>query len=99
MKGVEVEKLAADIMRLIAERTPAESPVDAPRLLTARDVAERLQTNAQAVYRLARDGRLPAVVLGTRSYRWTEQVVTDFIARNGAQSQAVNTLRLVRSRA
>jgi excisionase family DNA binding protein len=101
VKPEAVEKLAADIARLIAEREPEQLPAaTAPPLLTARAVAARLQTNVQAVYRLAREGELPPVVLGTRSYRWTEDTVAAFIERRGAVvTPEVKTLRLVTRRA
>jgi len=103
VKREEVEKLGADIARLLAERATEPSPSpDAPPLLTAADVARKLQINRQAVYRLAREGILPAVVLGVRSYRWTEQTVVDFISRGGIAAQheqQTNSLRFLRSRA
>ena len=103
MKREEVEKLGADIARLLAERATEQSPSpDAPPLLTADDVGRKLQINRQAVYRLAREGVLPAVVLGVRSYRWTEQAVIDFVSRGGIavqREQQTNSLRLMRSRA
>lgn len=101
---MQPEKLSVIVVQAVrdalaqAETEEAQGPPDAPRLLTARDVAQRLQTNTQAVYRLAREGTLPAVVLGTRSYRWTEQVVAEFIAQRGVRAQP-NSLRLVRARA
>jgi excisionase family DNA binding protein len=39
------------------------------RLLTAEEVAARYQMKPQAIYRLAREGRLPVVRLG-RYYRF-----------------------------
>jgi predicted DNA-binding transcriptional regulator AlpA len=83
MRREVIEKLLAEVARLVAEKE--ESAVNvAPSLLKACDVAARLQINTQAVYRLARDGRLPAVELGQRTKRWTEDVVSAFIKQRGA---------------
>ena len=105
MKLAEVENISALVAQVIRDalaQSQAEEAAPAePSLLTARDVAARLQTNVQAVYRLARDGRLsPDVVLGPRTYRWTEHTVAAFIERGGvAAPAAANVLRLVGSRA
>jgi excisionase family DNA binding protein len=96
----EIRKL---IERIIVEIKESDQPPPevnqerkAPRLLTARDVAERLQTNTQAVYRLAREGKLPAVPLGERTLRWTEESVADFIETGGVkpESEPTHALRL-----
>ncbi len=105
---MQPDKLSAIVAQAVraalaqAEAEEAQASPGAPRLLTARDVAQRLQTNVQAVYRLAREGELPPVVLGARSYRWTEQVVSAFIAQRGASAEPtpeVKTLRLIRRQA
>lgn len=74
----------------------------APQLLTAKDVAARLQTNTQTVYRLARGGKLPAVNTGRRALRWAGVTVEDFIRRGGVAADAgeearAKPLRLLRS--
>ena len=103
MKPETVEKLAADIARMIAERAPEEAATVAPPpLLTARDVATRLQINTQAVYRLTREGKLSAVACGPRTLRWTEDAVCAFIAQGGVTEPGVEhskTLRLLQAKA
>ncbi len=100
MKRETVEKLVADIARLIADRAPEETTTAAPLpLLTACDVAARLQINTQAVYRLAREGKLPAIKLSTRTLRWTEDAVSAFVAGGGiieSNADASKTLRVLR---
>ena|SRR2546421_10210144 len=104
MQTEKLSALVAQVVRdaLIQAETEEASTTPAPSLLTARDVAQRLQTNTQAIYRLARDGKLPPdVVLGTRSYRWTEHTVDQFIERGGIAQRATQerkTLRLAGGR-
>lgn len=83
MKLEAIQKLASDLVHLLSERAAEQDAKPAPPLLSARDVASRLQTNTQAVYRLAREGKLPAVQLGSRTLRWTDDAVNGFIARGG----------------
>ena len=59
-----------------------ESPVTAARLLTAGDLAERWQIPAGHVYRLAREGKLPAVQLG-RYRRFAVAAVEEFESGGG----------------
>lgn len=99
MKREHVTELAGLIERILSEREVAHA-LAAPTLLTARDVARCLQTNTQAVYRLAREGKLPAVKLSTRTLRWTEDSVTAFIASGGtivSDAGASKTLRGLRA--
>lgn len=53
------------------------------RLLTADELAERWQVPTAQVYRLARDGRLPAVAIG-RYRRFTLAVVESWERSGGA---------------
>jgi excisionase family DNA binding protein len=71
------ERARQEAVSLILQK--GETKVDAPPLLTARDVAARLQTNTQTIYRLAREGKLPTVPISTRTRRWTEDAVEAFI--------------------
>jgi len=85
---------------MLAERETATPQTAAPELLTARDVARLLNSNTQAVYRLAREGKLPAVKLSPRTLRWTEDAVSAFILRGGIAEQndaAPNVLRGLRA--
>jgi predicted DNA-binding transcriptional regulator AlpA len=89
------DRAKAEALALLSDAVPS---VEAGAgLLCARDVARRLQTNTQAVYRLAREGRLPAVKISTRSYRWTEEVVSAFIQANDTEQHGAKTLRLLRA--
>lgn len=47
------------------------------RLLTADELAERWQVPKSHVYRLTRDGKIPAVKLG-RYYRYLVEAVEEF---------------------
>jgi excisionase family DNA binding protein len=47
------------------------------QLLTAEQVADRYQLAVSQIYRLTRDGRLPAVKLG-RYYRYSEPALEAF---------------------
>ncbi len=49
------------------------------RLLTAREVQDRLQVDATTIYRMAADGRLPAVKVG-RQWRFPSDGVDDLLA-------------------
>lgn len=82
MRPEYVTELAGLIERILTEREAVAQPA-APALLNARDVAHRLQTSTQAVYRLAREGKLPAVKLSPRTLRWTEDAVSAFVAGGG----------------
>lgn len=93
MKKEHIAELTGLIERLLSEREATAH--SAPPLLTAHDVAHRLQTNTQTIYRLAREGKLPAVKLSPRAYRWTEDIVSAFIAQQSEVEQ--KTLRLLRA--
>lgn len=96
MKRDHIKELTGLIERILSEREAAP-PTIAPSLLTAPDVACLLQTNTQAVYRLAREGKLPAVKLSPRTLRWTEDAVLAFIASGGIQAESRKTLRVLRA--
>jgi len=83
--GTEIGDLARRLFYLFA--LPAgNNPT--PPLLTAQEVADVLKTNAQVVYRLARDRELPAVNLGQRMLRFTEASVHEFVSRGGVSRAA-----------
>ena len=86
--GRGVASFVGEVSNVLREELNATRATHAPPLLTAHDVAARLQTNEQAVYRLAREGELPAVQTGQRAKRWTENAVNDFIRRNGVTEQS-----------
>lgn len=86
------DRAKAEALALLGNAAPVIE-ADA-RLLSARDVAQRLQTNKQAVYRLAREGKLPAVKVSARCLRWTEETVSAFIQ---AKDRGAKTLRLLRA--
>ncbi len=92
-----LDKAKSDLLALLSDApVPKES---AAPLLTARDIAKRLQVNTQAVYRLAREGKLPAVKLGSRTLRWSEDVVMEFVSRRGVEDQANSKpLRLLQAK-
>ena len=83
--GTEIGDLARRLLCLFALPTNANPT---PPLLTAQEVADVLKTNAQVVYRLARDRELPAVNLGQRMLRFTEASVHEFVSRGGVSRAA-----------
>lgn len=95
MKREHIKELTGLVERILSERET--SPPTAPLLLTVRDVARCLQTNTQAVYRLAREGKLRAIKLSPRTLRWTEDAVMAFIAGGGIESETPKTLRVLRA--
>ena len=56
------------------------SPPDAALLLTVRQTAAILQLGVRTIWRLARDGDLPAVSIG-RCRRWRRSDVVDYVNR------------------
>jgi excisionase family DNA binding protein len=58
--------------------------VDLDRLLTAEQLANRWQVPTSQVYRLTRDGRIPAVKLG-RYYRYAPAAIEAFEIGTGQQ--------------
>jgi predicted DNA-binding transcriptional regulator AlpA len=91
------DRAKAEALALVSNAVPS---VDAGTgLLCAQDVARRLQTSTQAVYRLSREGSLPAVRLSARRLRWTEEAVLSFISREDQkQSAQSKTLQLIQGR-
>lgn len=65
-------------MSIVADDRPAR------RLLSVDDVAEWLGIPRPAVYRLVREGRLPAVALG-RYYRFDPGAVQKWIDTGGSE--------------
>jgi excisionase family DNA binding protein len=57
------------------------------RLLTADDLAERWQVKRAHVYRLAREGRIPTVVIG-RYFRFQLEAIERFEAAGGTLEKA-----------
>jgi excisionase family DNA binding protein len=63
------------------------------RLLTAGDVAERLELHPRTVLRLAREGRLRRVKLGHRTVRFVPEDVEAYIEGERQQQDAPAPLR------
>ncbi len=82
--GFEVGDLVRRLFCLLVVPTPAKPT----RLLSAQEVADLLNTNAQVVYRLARNQELPSVNLGERILRFSEDSVHEFIKRGGVKRAA-----------
>lgn len=82
-----LSSLASEAWSVLRSELIAGGSSGAAPLLTARDVAARLRTNVQTVYRLAREGQLPPVETGRRTLRWTEAVVVEFIGRRGRATE------------
>jgi len=82
--GFEVGDLVRRLFCLLVAPTPPKPT----RLLSAQEVADLLNTNAQVVYRLARNQELPSVNLGERILRFSELSVHEFIKRGGVKRAA-----------
>jgi excisionase family DNA binding protein len=82
--GFEVGDLVRRLFCLLVAPTPPKPT----RLLSAPEVADLLNTNAQVVYRLARNQELPSVNLGERILRFSEDSVHEFIKRGGVKRAA-----------
>lgn len=75
-------------MTLAAERVvDVATQKDSARLLTADDLAERWQVKKSQVYRLAREGRIPAVQIG-RYYRFRLPTIEAWEAGSEAAADA-----------
>jgi excisionase family DNA binding protein len=61
------------------------------RLLTTREVAERLAFTPETVLRWARSGKLPAVYLSSRAIRFRETDVDELIDRRATPRRGVLT--------
>jgi excisionase family DNA binding protein len=69
-------------LSVVSERARANG---ADRLLTVGELAERWQVPKAQVYRLTREGRIPAVRLG-RYYRYARTAITSFEEAGGVVS-------------
>ena len=50
------------------------------QLLTIADVCGMLKLSRRSIYRLQKDGSLPAAIrIGPRAARWREKDITDFV--------------------
>jgi excisionase family DNA binding protein len=67
------------------DATEAQAPARSNALMTAGDVARRWQVKTSAVYRLAREGRLPTVRVG-RYVRFRPEAVEAFELEGGADA-------------
>lgn len=56
--------------------------MDANAFLTARDVADRFSVSERAIYSWVDRGLLPAVRVGTRLIRFTEEGLAEFLRRS-----------------
>ena len=72
-------------------RRPAEAEGESDRqerglgsFMTVEDVAELLRINKSTVYRMAKEGRLPATRVG-RQWRFRQSALEDFLDKEGKQ--------------
>lgn len=74
------EQLEVIVRRVVREELAARSEAEDLTLLTAQQVADVLSyTDTHPVYRLKREGKLEAVVLGNQTLRFKRSVVRRFI--------------------
>jgi excisionase family DNA binding protein len=57
------------------------------RLLTTREVADRLALSPETVLRWTRAGRLPAIKLGSNAIRYREEAIEAFLERSAVTVQ------------
>jgi excisionase family DNA binding protein len=62
---------------------PRPSPL--PRLLKPSEVAKVLAISERSVRRLAEQGALPGIRLGSRSLRFEPEAVAQFVSRGGVE--------------
>ena len=58
------------------------------RLLTVTEVSEILRVKPARVYELTREKKLPAILLGERQYRWSENAIGNYILFGGNQEKS-----------
>ena len=68
-------------------RVSQEPQVRPTRLLTRKDLSERLQISPRTLSRMVSDQRLPRPILIGRSVRWPEEVIETWIARQSGGSE------------
>jgi len=61
-------------------RRPMKTPFTEARLLTVNEVADLLRVSRMTVYRLIKEGQMPALRVG-RSYRLREDDVDDYLSK------------------
>ncbi len=81
-----LERLKAVVWkRLFTERQPEQQETTGkPTLLTAQDVAKRLNVPKSFVYEAARQGKLKPVKLGEKYVRFTQGTVDEYLAKSGS---------------
>lgn len=62
--------------------------VSLPKLLTAQQVSEQLNLPLQTVYAMARTGKIPAVRIGSRNYRFSAAALAAWIESGGCSESA-----------
>ena len=65
------------------------------RLMTVDDVAEYLRLNREVVLRKARKGEIPAVKVGTKTYRFYREEVDEWLKRKSTVKPEPQTYLLV----
>ncbi len=78
-----VSSAAADLATLTPPPTThtPRATVPASRLLTARDVAQRLACDERTVRRLSREGKLPRPIKVGRRLRWRAAEIDEWLER------------------
>lgn len=60
------------------------------RLKKVDEVADFLNTSKQRVWDLVRSGHLPVIRLGERQYRWSDEILRQFIDGGGSVALSEN---------
>lgn len=78
-----LEKVVA-MRALMGPQNGHQEPTKNTALLTAKQVAERLNVKKSFVYEVARQKKLKSVKLGDKYVMFTEGAVQDFLTQSGA---------------
>ncbi len=57
------------------------------QILVVEEVAEILRVDKQRIYELVRTNRIPVTRLGERQYRFSAQVIEDFLHGGGTRKE------------
>lgn len=78
-----LEKVVA-MRALTSSQNGCQEPTKNTALLTAKQVAERLNVPKSFVYEAARQGKLKPVKLGEKYVRFTQGTVDEYLTKSGA---------------
>lgn len=60
------------------------------KLLTAREIAEELNVNSSIIKRLGRQGKIPRIMITSKTIRYDKDVVLDVLSRGNSPKPQEN---------